>query len=169
MPSSSTAVRHTPTPLVNQPAETEGLRAAETVRVLDERDASKLEWGSAGADYVCECTGAFTTTPKAADPLANGARKVVITAPPKDDTPMFVVGVNADAYAAADPGLGVVSAASCTTNALAPIVKLLHDEYGIEEVRSQQPPFACLGIRIGIGSALVSGCADPSRVPHEPG
>ena len=134
------------------------MRAAETVRVLDERDASKLEWGSAGADYICECTGAFTTTPKAAAHLANGARKVIITAPPKDDTPMFVVGVNADAYAAADPGLGVVSAASCTTNALAPIVKLLHDEYGIEEVRSQQPPFACFGIhgsihfRIGIGS-----------------
>ena len=102
--------------------------------MLDERDASKLEWGSAGADYICECTGAFTTTPKAAAHLANGARKVIITAPPKDDTPMFVVGVNADAYAAADPGLGVVSAASCTTNALAPIVKLLHDEYGIEEV-----------------------------------
>ena len=108
--------------------------------MLDERDASKLEWGSAGADYICECTGAFTTTPKAAAHLANGARKVIITAPPKDDTPMFVVGVNADAYAAADPGLGVVSAASCTTNALAPIVKLLHDEYSIEEVRSQQPP-----------------------------
>jgi len=138
------------------------LRAAETVRVLDERDASKLEWGSAGADYICECTGAFTTTPKAAAHLANGARKVVITAPPKDDTPMFVVGVNADAYAAADPGLGVVSAASCTTNALAPIVKLLHDEYGIEEVRSQQPPFACFGS--GSESGLRSCLRAPTRL-----
>merc|ERR1711988_1047674 len=83
-----------------------------------------------GADYVCESTGVFLTQEKGDLHIKGGAKKVVLSAPPKDSVPIFVVGVNHEGY---DPKMSVVSNASCTTNCLAPITKVLHETYGIEE------------------------------------
>ena len=99
------------------------------VHVFDERDPTKLNWGKAGADSICESTGAFTTTEKCSAHLRGGAKKVVISCPAKDDSPMYVMGVNHQEYAGAD----VVSNASCTTNCLAPVAKVLNDNWGISE------------------------------------
>jgi len=89
----------------------------------------EIPWNECGADYVVESTGAFTDSEKAAGHLKAGARKVVISAPSKD-APMFVMGVNEDSYSS---GMDVVSNASCTTNCLAPMAKIVHDEWGIKE------------------------------------
>merc|ERR1712178_99097 len=86
--------------------------------------------GSVGADYVCESTGVFLTQEKGDLHLKGGAKKVILSAPPKDSVPIFVVGVNHTGY---NPSISVVSNASCTTNCLAPITKVLHETYGIEE------------------------------------
>jgi len=91
-------------------------------------DTSKLRWGAMGVDIVLECTGQFLTADSNAPHLAAGARKVVISAPSKDAVPMFVYGVNHDQYA----GESVVSNASCTTNCLAPVAKVLNDKWGIK-------------------------------------
>lgn len=99
------------------------------VHVFDERDPTKLNWGKAGADSICESTGAFTTTEKCSAHLRCGAKKVVISCPAKDDSPMYVMGVNHQEYSGAD----VVSNASCTTNCLAPVAKVLNDNWGISE------------------------------------
>ncbi len=98
------------------------------VHVFSERDPEKLDFGSKGAEVVLECTGVFLTTEKAKPFLKNGVKRVVMSAPAKDDTPTFVLGINTDSYA----GQPIVSNASCTTNALAPVCKVLDEAFGIE-------------------------------------
>jgi glyceraldehyde 3-phosphate dehydrogenase len=100
------------------------------VKVFHETDPTKIAWGSVGADYVCESTGVFLSQDKGDLHIKGGAKKVVLSAPPKDNVPIFVVGVNHEKY---DKSMTVVSNASCTTNCLAPISKVLHDNFGIEE------------------------------------
>ncbi|QDT01709.1 Glyceraldehyde-3-phosphate dehydrogenase [Rubripirellula lacrimiformis] len=99
-----------------------------TIRITAETDPSKLAWGDAGADIVVESTGIFLTSDSAQGHIDAGAKKVVMSAPSKDDTPMFVMGVNDDTYA----GQTFVSNASCTTNCLAPLAKVLNDSFGIK-------------------------------------
>ncbi|MEB3183034.1 MAG: type I glyceraldehyde-3-phosphate dehydrogenase [Cyanobacteriota bacterium] len=98
-----------------------------SIRISAERNPADLRWGEVGADTVLEATGFFLTDASARQHLEAGARKVVISAPSKDDTPMFVMGVNHSSYA----GQAIVSNASCTTNCLAPMAKVLHDNFGI--------------------------------------
>ena len=100
------------------------------VKVYHETDPSKIGWGKVGADYVCESTGVFLTKEKGALHIAGGAKKVVLSAPPKDDAPIFVMGVNNQLYTS---DMDVVSNASCTTNCLAPITKVLNDKWGIDQ------------------------------------
>ncbi len=97
------------------------------IRVTAERDPRQLRWGEVGADYVLESTGFFLTNDTARQHLEAGAKRVVMSAPSKDDTPMFVMGVNHNSYAGED----IVSNASCTTNCLAPLAKVVNDHYGI--------------------------------------
>jgi glyceraldehyde 3-phosphate dehydrogenase len=93
-----------------------------------ETDPTKLNWGGRGADIVVEATGIFLTDDTARAHIKAGAKKVVLTGPSKDETPMFVCGVNTDSYAGQD----IVSNASCTTNCLAPLAKVMHDNFGIK-------------------------------------
>ncbi len=97
------------------------------IRITAERDPNNLNWGAIGADYVLESTGFFLTDGTARAHLNAGAKRVVMSAPSKDDTPIFVMGVNHKSYA----GQQIVSNASCTTNCLAPMAKVLHDNFGI--------------------------------------
>ena len=99
------------------------------IRLTQERDPANLKWGAAGADIVIESTGLFLTKEAAEKHLAAGAKKVILSAPSKDDTPMFVYGVNDKTYA----GQAIISNASCTTNCLAPVAKVLHESFGIEK------------------------------------
>lgn len=98
------------------------------IRLTQERDPSNLKWNDVGADVVIESTGLFLDKDSAGKHLAAGAKKVVMSAPSKDDTPMFVYGVNHASYA----GQSIISNASCTTNCLAPITKVLNDKWGIK-------------------------------------
>jgi glyceraldehyde 3-phosphate dehydrogenase len=99
----------------------------QVIRISAERDPNNLKWGEVGADYVLESTGFFLTDGSARAHINAGAKRVVMSAPSKDATPMFVMGVNHSSYAGQD----VVSNASCTTNCLAPVAKVLHDNFGI--------------------------------------
>ncbi|NOQ64914.1 MAG: type I glyceraldehyde-3-phosphate dehydrogenase [Methyloprofundus sp.] len=98
------------------------------IRLTAERDPADLKWDEIGADLIIDCTGFFLTEESCQKHIAAGAKKVVQSAPSKDGTPMFVYGVNHDTYA----GQAIVSAASCTTNCLAPIAKVLNDNWGIK-------------------------------------
>ncbi len=98
------------------------------VALFSTRDIGELDFGSAGAEVVVECTGAFLTTEKCQGYLKNGVKKVVMSAPAKDDTPTYVININTDSY----KGEAIISNASCTTNCLAPITKVLDDAFGIE-------------------------------------
>ena len=99
------------------------------IRVTNEKNPSKLKWSDIGAEYIVESTGLFLTKDSAKGHIESGAKKVIISAPSKDDTPMFVMGVNNETYT---NDINFVSNASCTTNCLAPIAKVLNDNFGIE-------------------------------------
>jgi glyceraldehyde 3-phosphate dehydrogenase len=98
------------------------------IRLTAVKDPAELKWGEVGADIVAECTGLFLTKETGEKHLTAGAKKVIFSAPSKDDTPMFVYGVNDKSYA----GQTIISNASCTTNCLAPVAKVLHDKWGIK-------------------------------------
>jgi len=99
-----------------------------TIRLTAERDPANLKWGDIGADLIIECTGFFLTEESCQAHITAGAKKVVQSAPSKDGTPMFVYGVNHNEYA----GQAILSAASCTTNCLAPVAKVINDKWGIK-------------------------------------
>lgn len=102
--------------------------AGKPVKMFSERDPEALDFSTVGAEVVVECTGVFLTTETAQKHLKGSVRKVVMSAPAKDDTPTYVIGINTDSY----NGEAVISNASCTTNALAPVTKILDDTFGIE-------------------------------------
>ena len=99
------------------------------IRVTAERNIEDISWGEVGAEYIVESTGLFLTQDTASKHIKSGAKKVVMSAPSKDQTPMFVMGVNQFNY---NKNMDIVSNASCTTNCLAPIVKVLHENFGVK-------------------------------------
>jgi len=100
------------------------------IRVTAEKDPANLKWDEVGAEYVIESTGLFLTKEKAEAHIKAGAKRVIMSAPSKDDTPMFVYGVNHKTYT---KDMSIISNASCTTNCLAPVTKVLHDNFGVVE------------------------------------
>ncbi len=101
-----------------------------TIRITAERNPADLKWGDVGAEVIVESTGLFLSKDKAQAHIDAGAKKVVLSAPSKDDTPMYVMGVNHETYT---PDIKIVSNASCTTNCLAPLAKVVHENFGILE------------------------------------
>ena len=99
------------------------------IKYFMEKDATKLPWGELGVEVVLECTGVFETTEKAQAHIQAGAKKVVMSAPAKDETPVYLLGVNEKEY----QGEAIISNASCTTNCLAPMIKVLDDAFGVEK------------------------------------
>jgi len=100
------------------------------IQIFHEKDPQAIPWGECGATYVCESTGVFTAKEKAELHIKGGCKKVIISAPPKDSVPIYVVGVNEGEYKTSDT---VVSNASCTTNCLAPLTKVVHEKFGLVE------------------------------------
>jgi glyceraldehyde 3-phosphate dehydrogenase len=100
------------------------------IKVFKERDPAKIAWGSVGAEFVCESTGVFTNVATCMKHIQGGAKKVILSAPAKDNMPTFVMGVNHTSYKSS---MNVVSNASCTTNCLAPLAKVVHENFGIVE------------------------------------
>jgi glyceraldehyde 3-phosphate dehydrogenase len=100
------------------------------IKIFKEKNAENIKWGAVGADYIGECTGVYLKQETAQGHIKGGAKKVIMSAPPKDDTPLFVMGVNHTEYKA---DMKFVSNASCTTNCLAPVAKVLNDNWGIAE------------------------------------
>lgn len=101
-----------------------------SIRITSEKDPANLKWNEVGAEYIVECTGLFLTKELAEAHLKAGAKKVIMSAPSKDDTPMFVYGVN---HKSLSPEVKILSHASCTTNCLAPLAKVVHEHFGIVE------------------------------------
>ena len=99
------------------------------IKVFNEKEPQNIPWGELGVEYVLECSGVFKTIEQASEHIKAGAKKVIISAPSKD-APMFVMGVNHTQY---DPSMNVISNASCTTNCLAPLAKVINDNFGIKE------------------------------------
>lgn len=99
------------------------------IKYLQNKDAASLPWKELGVDVVLECTGVYETKEKCAEHLKAGAKKVVLSAPPKDDTPVYLIGVNENEYKGED----IISNGSCTTNCLAPMIKVLDDSFGVEK------------------------------------
>lgn len=99
------------------------------IKIFAEKETKNLQWGQVGATTILECSGVNLTAEKSKPHLDNGAKKVIFSAPPKDDTPMYVIGVNENEY----KGENIISNASCTTNCLAPLAKVIHNKYGILE------------------------------------
>ncbi|MCD8261660.1 MAG: type I glyceraldehyde-3-phosphate dehydrogenase [Bacteroides sp.] len=100
-----------------------------SIRITSEKNPEDLRWNEVGAEYIVESTGIFLTREKAEGHIKAGAKRVVMSGPPKDDIPMYVMGVNADLY----QGETIVSNASCTTNCVAPLVKVIHDKFGVTD------------------------------------